>query len=199
MPVPVRDAWTLVKRANRRSRHLFAAATFVGVLGATGCSGQATDLSAESSGSVALTQTSAATWTCPETVDSPDWPTPTHTAPGKLVPDGPRYAVDCGYEIAPSGHHSERFGPSTTYTGTALATLVTTFATATKLNPGMSCPDLDNLPRHVMRYNFVYPDGGSAVVTLSGYCPPVLSNTTLTLQPTQSPSTQPPSADAGVR
>ncbi|MGZ8178108.1 hypothetical protein ACXVUM_09260 [Williamsia sp. SKLECPSW1] len=164
-------------------------ATLALIASATGCSSPAGDRPLVGmTPSTAVATTSARNWTCPPTVDDPAWPEATRTAPGVLAPDTPDIVVECSYRLAASDGRSELFGPSVRYTGAPMRELLTTFATATSPDPGMSCPSMAGRPRYVTKYTLFYADGGSALVTLSGSCPPVLSNTTLTLQPTQPPS-----------
>ncbi len=108
-----------------------------------------------------------------------------------MVPPGPKAAVECTYRKDADAPFT-RFQKPVTYTGLALADLVHSFDTAVTPTYGMRCPGPVSV-EYVAKVNFIYDDGGSAIVSRTGYCPPLISNGTLTQQVTAPPSTSAPS------
>ena len=120
------------------------------------------------------------------------WPANTHSDPDVLVPASPTVAYQCTYQTTlnnPKG--GTLVGDMITFTDTALADLTTSFNTAGQ--PSMSCPaGREDQVVQNMRFNFVYPDGGSAIVDQLGANCSTITNGTLTKQAPNLPSSTRP-------
>ena len=134
-------------------------------------------------------------WQCPPSPAGTHWPTPTHSSAEVLVPDSPTIAFRCTYESPAeyprTGSLTE--GSRTTYTGTSLTELIRSLNSAGPAG-AMSCPPTQpGQVLHNHKFNFVYPDGGSAVIDWIGAnCPSVTNGTATSAAPNEAPTSSPP-------
>ncbi|PVY29773.1 hypothetical protein C7458_10512 [Williamsia muralis] len=142
-----------------------------------------------------------ASWQCPPSPAGTRWPTPTHSSAEVLVPDSPTIAFRCTYESPAEnpGTGTLTGGSRSTYTGTRLAELIRSLNSAGPAG-AMSCPATrPGQVLHNHKFNFVYPDGGSAVIDWIGAnCPSVTNGTATSAAPNEA-STSSSSVDRESR
>lgn len=160
------------------------------LVAAVGCGDTSTSPQTVSGGSSTAPQDA---WQCPSSPTDKAWPANSHTDPDILVPQTPLVAYQCTYQTTLSKpSEGVLVGQTITFTGSALSDLINSFNTAGP--PGqMSCPagQADQVVQNT-KYNFTYPDGGSAIVDRLGANCPTITNGTLTKQAPNSPSSTEP-------